>query len=807
MNTYLRGFTKPRYRARCQFTSKMYTYPISFYNIKNHMNWRNTLFLLAVGLFFIHPVLAETDSGDFGEDSSSDVAADNSSTATVQDLGPFGGDLWDVAIDSTNAMVYTVAKDSPNGFYRSDDGGTTWQGLSGVDYGGGVAVEVDSSSSVVFVMFANGLYRSEDQGETFTKISEHSGNGLLFADDLLLVGLGDTSSGGVVAISSDGGSNLSDVQYSLNADEYIWDIDYSADTDEFFIYAQEQSSNTNHLYRSADGGATWSAITLPAELATVTEGRFAVNPVNGQQLIVTGGNNVALFYSTNGGTAWTQAAVSSSGVTFDQTGRAWIAEQYSDDGGLTWTSYDDDNTASAIGGHNITVDPIDENIIFADGMPGLAVSTDRGLTWADSNSGILGVTISDISQANDKDIVWAAAYNGIAKTSNFTDATPTWQFPVLEEPGFAIWTDPANPNVAVAGVINGTRRTTDGGSTWSEYAGTDVLASFQVFDEIINDVNDTAILYAAISNNDPTAAKTGAVLRSTDQGVTWEDMSLPNSGSAQSITQTPGGDLYVGLGAESDIDGETGIYKYSSGNWGKLTTAPDQDIVKIIADPDEENTVYALAGLLYNNGVEDTFGFYKTTDGGANWSHITDGLDSLRNYTSLALQSSSTPNTLYIGAENFSGQGVLYKSADAGETWGVQYTGLQDETFYTLLFDGVTVGSSRGLFDVKSKAAIVVKLAKKKVNLGKPHEVTVTVKDAITNKALRNQKVKIYTKKGSNLTKVKTVETNSKGKVSFKLKFKKAKQYKLVAKWVPPSNKTEEYATTTSDSVKLTVKQ
>lgn len=753
------------------------------------MKIRNFL-LAAVVLASVTAVHAEGDSG-----SSSDVAVDSSATATVAELGPYGGDLWDVAIDSTHTMVYTVAKDSPNGFYHSADGGTTWQGLSGVDYGGGMAVEVDPASGAVYAMFAFGLYQSEDQGETFTKISENTGNGLLFANNLLLSS--GTSSGGFVIISSDGGTTFSTIQFSANTDEYIWDIDYSADTDEFYIYSQEQSSNTNHLYRSADSGATWTEITLPIELATVTEGRFAVNPMNGDQMLVTGGNSVNAFYSTDGGTNWTQTAVASSGATYDQTGRVWMAEQYSDDGGATWSSYDDDNATSAIGGHNVTVDPSNENIVFADGMPGLAISADRGLTWTDSNEGILGITISDISQATNKDVVWAAAYNGIAKTANFTAATPTWQFPVLEEPGFGIWTDPNNGDIAVAGVSSGTRRTTDGGATWSDYAGTDIVQSYQVFDEIINDVTDTTILYAAISNNDPTATKDGAVLRSTDQGVSWGNMNLPDNGSAQTITQAPNGDLYVGLGAESDMTGETGIYKYSGGSWEKLSGAPDQDIVKVIADPDDANTIYAVAGLLYNNGPEDTFGFYKTTDAGVTWTHITDGLDQLRNYTSLALQTSTDPNTLYLGVENFSGQAELYKSSNAGSTWGLVYTGLKDETFNTMIFDGVTVGSSRGLFDLTSKASLLLKK--------KTGQMKITLTDAATGKKLKHKTVKILKKKSGSYVSWKTVKTNAQGKAVVDLVSIKAKTYHFKAKWTPNTTDANEYVKATSSVLKVIV--
>ena len=72
----------------------------------------------------------ENSNGNFNGNSNEDVpVADNTGTADVQNLGPFGGDLWEAAGDSSNDYVYTVAKDSPNGFYRSNDGGENWTGF------------------------------------------------------------------------------------------------------------------------------------------------------------------------------------------------------------------------------------------------------------------------------------------------------------------------------------------------------------------------------------------------------------------------------------------------------------------------------------------------------------------------------------------------------------------------------------------------------------------------------------------------------------------------------------------------------
>ncbi|MBI2416118.1 MAG: hypothetical protein HYV33_05685 [Candidatus Kerfeldbacteria bacterium] len=759
--------------------------------------------LTAVAADFDGDDFDENFEGDFEGDGDETPVADNTATAAIEPLGPFGGDLWDVAVDTNNGLVYTVAKDSPNGFYRSSDSGDNWTGLSGVDYGGGIAVEVNPDTGTVFAAFNNGVYASTDAGETFTQISSDVGSALLYAQGVLIAS--SNSSPDSVLVSNDDGASFSTIAFTTATDETVWDIDYSADDDSWYVLTTD-TSDQPHLYHSTDGAASWTETTLPTFTAGVSDPRLAVNPLAGQNLIISAGFSSNAYYTVTGPSGWIDAGVQTSGVSFDHTGRVWSAEQFSDNGGVTWQSYDDDNTSTALGGHNVTVDPGDENIVYADGMPGLSRSADRGVTWTDINEGTAGVTITDISQADNKDVVWAAAYNGIAKTENFTSGTPTWQFPVLEEPGTGIWTNPTNPDVVVVGIIGAIKRSTDGGVTWSDNLAGDLVDLSSNVDEIIADVADPNTLYAAVSNGDPNAEKVGKVLQSNDQGLTWEDMNLLDDGSAQTITQASNGDIYVGIGAESDLTGISGIYKFSDGAWSKLDNAPTEDIVKLIVDPNDDNVIYAIASVLYNSGASDDFGFYLSSDAGDSWTKITEGLTELRGFNSLAVQSSTSPTTLYLGAENFFGQGTLLKSADAGTTWGVQYTGLQSETFYTLLFDGVTLGSSRGLYDVKSKATLTVKANQKKIAHNSKVTLTATLKDAVTDKKLKNSTIKLYEKNKSGLKLLNKIKTNSKGKATLKVRLRKVKQYKFQATWTPKGNQTEEYTNASSSILKVTAK-
>lgn len=754
------------------------------------------------------PVAAadDFDSGDFpgddsGEDSSGDApVADNSATAAVESLGPYGGDLWDVAIDANTGYIYTVAKESPNGFYRSTDGGLNWEGLSGVDFGGGIAVEVDPSTGDVYVVFGQGLYKSIDQGVTFTKINDDTGSALLFAQAQLI--MSSNSSTGAIVISSDGGETFSTVTVADGVG--LWWIDANGESGPLYIVGFDDAAAA-HLYTSTNAGSSWSELTIPSISDSSAGSRICSNPTNPANLILTGSYSGTTYYSTDTGSSWTATTVQSQSCVFDSTGRVYVGEQYSDDQGATWTAVgQDDSDSTGLGGHNLTIDPTDETIIYADAMPGLSKSTDRGATWTDINEGIAAVTITDLSQADNKDVVWAAAYNGIVKTSNFTAATPTWEF-VLEDPGTGIWIEPTASEIIIVGEIGAIKRSVDGGETWTDVATEHLSHDYQV-ETIIQDRLDSNVMYAALANGEPNNSKVGKVLKSEDMGETWTDMELLDDASAQTISQASTGELYVGVGAAAGSSYKKGIYKYSEGVWSQLADAPDEEIVQVLVDSTDDNTVYAVASIEYGNNNTENFGFYRSLDAGVTWTKITEGLEGNRQYKSLAIQTSTTPHTLYLGASNYYNQGVLYKSSDAGETWGTFYTGLQDETFYTLIFDGVTAGTSRGLFDVKSKADVALTAAKKNVAVNGKAKLTVTLKDAITDKKIKRQTVKLFKKTGDSFELVDKQKTDKKGKAEFIVRLRKAKKYTFKAQWKPNNSYSEEYTTAQSDTVRVTAK-
>lgn len=745
------------------------------------------------------------DDGGYGE--SDDTIADNSTTADVEVLGPFGGNIWDIAIDSERNMIYGTAKDSPNGVYRSDDGGETWQGLAGVDLGGGFAVEVSEDTGAVFALFSNGLYKSTDLGETFTKITTDFGGAITFSNGTLFMANTDEQAPGTVFMSEDEGTTWTESTIDDSLYVILW-MTSSPTSGQTYVVGFD-SADLAHAYVTNNDGVSWTELTIPSIEDNSWGSQLVVNPTDANHLVLTGSFSGTSYQSTNAGDSWTSITPQSTAAAFNSEGRLYIGGMYSDDSGGTWEELgkDENDNNTAIGGHVLAIDPSNEEVIYADGMPGISKSTDGGATWDDINEGIAGVTITDVSQAADKDIVWAAAYNGVAKTENFTEESPAWTFPILPDPATAIWVQSDNPDMVVVGEIGAMKRTEDGGETWSDNLVDGLMSTDYSVSQLVNDVDDPNILYAAVANGEPNNAKIGMVLQSTDLGETWTDMEIIDDASAQAIAQASDGTLYVGVGAEAGTDLVAGVYKYSNATWEFLENSPAEEIVSIEVDPNDDNVVYAVASQAYGNNNTGNFGFYRSENAGETWTKITDGIESNREYNSLAIQASTNPTTLYLGAVSYNGQGILYKSSDAGTTWNTLFIGLKEETYYTLLFDGVTAGTSRGLFEIKSKSGISLKLKKAKIMVGKKGVLMVTLKDAVTNKRLSHKKIQILKKRGSSFKKIRTATTKNNGKVSVKIRQAKAGNNKYKVKWVPKNLDAEEYLLSTSNVKKLTAKK
>ncbi|MFH1171036.1 MAG: sialidase family protein, partial [bacterium] len=621
---------------------------------------------------------------------------------------------------------------------------------------------------------------------------------------------------GVAYISSDNGATFT--QVTIAAGENIMSYAASKTVGTIYAVTRNDSTGVSKLHISVDGGVTWAAMMVDASNPFTN---VNANPYDAN--ILTLSNDNALWLSTNAGAVWTKMGVSparSCGTFSLWTSTRWYAcAGSSTDNGTSWVDFDTHTNVMRGPGKVVVVNAADETILYGDCMSGVCKSTDGGLTWHNSLDGITGVNVLAISQTTNKSTVWIASSNGLGKTDNFTSAAPDWTWPILPcdpDPaarcdssgiGESVWVKPDNANIVLAGSIGGwIYRSTNGGTTWTAQIPSVVnVAKFKTGSwnnlrpkHFINDPADPNTVYLAMF--DP-IDHNGAVLKSTDAGVTWADLAIADDAPATVLSRTTTGVLYAGTGEGKSTTTVKGVYKYENSAWTKLTGIDTRlNIMSVMVDPEVQTTVYAAASNDLAPLQED--GFYKSIDSGVTWTKIVP--TGYTDFGTITVQRSTLPNTLYMSAIDSATHGVLLKSSDAGATWGILYTGLKSETYTSALFDGLVAGNKHGVFGIKSKVEFK-SLASKKIQKGKTALISTTLRDKATKKLLKNKKVTLYKKVGKVWKFQSTHTTNSKGLVRFITKPSKTAQYRLV--WKPVKTDKAEYASLTSNVITVTVKK
>jgi len=221
-------------------------------------------------------------------------------------------------------------------------------------------------------------------------------------------------------------------------------------------------SNNLGVFKTTDGGTTWSAINTG--LTNTVIQALAISPSNSQVLYAGTGVGGGVFKTTNGGTSWT---IMNTGIT-----------------------------ESSIGVQALLVHPTDPNTAWvcifdgvADAVNGIYKTTNGGTSWSPATNGLGAIKnflALAMSPANPNTLFLGSSFTvatsmGPSAIYKSTDGGANWFLsstglptdPTEINPVRTIKVSSANPNVVVAGLFmntvnGGFYASTDGGATWTK---------------------------------------------------------------------------------------------------------------------------------------------------------------------------------------------------------------------------------------------------------------------------------------------------------------------------------------------------
>jgi len=301
------------------------------------------------------------------------------------------------------------------------------------------------------------------------------------------------------------------------------------------------------------------------------------------------------------------------------------------DGGSTWVTSTD--TMPTLGVSDIVVDQSNANTIFigtgdrdAGDAPGMGVfkSTDGGMTWSPSNTGMGNKTVGKILQYPSNYQIFLAATNGGIYRS--TDGGASWT--QSKSGNFKdIKFKPNSPNTVYGAAGSDFYRSTDGGVTFTKV--TNGLTSGQRGTIAVTAANPN---YVYFLQSDGSSGFKG-LYRSTNAGISFTERSTtPNILDWSCDGSGSGGQGWYDLALEADPNnaeviytGGVDVWKSVNGgiDWIKNTSWYGGCGVPAVHADCHFLGFSPVNGKLYagNDG-----GVYSTSNGGTDWEDHTEGM-------------------------------------------------------------------------------------------------------------------------------------------------------------------------------------
>lgn len=532
----------------------------------------------------------------------------------------------DIVYVSAQGSPYTPTKD--RGIYRSTDGGKTWKQVHFVDENSGASdLSMDMNNPrILYAAYwdhqrkpwfarsggeGSSIWKSTDGGDNWTKLEKGLPEKLM---GKIGVSVSGANSDRVYAIieSEEGGLYRSDDAGSswklMNSERIIRTRSW------YYMHIFADPVNENVVYimnapfmKSIDGGKTFARVEVPHG-----DNHYVwINPDNPNNLI----------NSNDGG----------ANITFD--------------GGSSWSTQQNQPTAQF---YRVNADNRFPYYVYGGQQDNSSVAIPSetfgsGIDWKDWRSGVGGCETAYVAFDRDNpELMYSGCYQGIIDEYSWS-LDREKQVKAYPEMGLGEPSDEQKYRF-----------------NWNA--------------PIIVSQHDTDVIYHAGNQ----------LLKSTDRGITWEEAS-PDLTRNEKEKQGPGGGPITNEGAGGEVyntimyveespfdgnviwvgtdDGLVHITRDGGANWQNITppNAGEGIMNAIDASPHDAGTAYVAFTKYKFNDFRPYI--YKTTDYGATWSMVANGIDA-NAYVRVVREDPGRKGLLYAGTER-----GLYVSFDAGTSW------------------------------------------------------------------------------------------------------------------------------------------
>ncbi|HAP01639.1 MAG TPA: hypothetical protein DCQ93_06915 [Bacteroidetes bacterium] len=244
--------------------------------------------------------------------------------------------------------------------------------------------------------------------------------------------------------------------------------------------------------------------------------------------------------------------------------------------------------------------------------------------------------------------------------------------------------NPVDNNIMYAGCsTGGIFKTTDGGTTWYPVFDSQPYLSIGC---ITLDPDDPNIIYVGTGDVNISGYPFigDGIYKSTDGGANWIHLGLTNERIISEIKINPTNTqiIYAGtMGLPYVMNSERGLYKSVDGgaNWNQVLYVNDSTgVIDLEMDYNNPNTLYAATwNRIRNNHQSIWHGvdahIYKTTDGGATWNILSNGLPTGDQCRISMSMSALNPQIIYCTYSDTTAELLgIYKTTNGGTSWTQQ---------------------------------------------------------------------------------------------------------------------------------------